>query len=169
VYGRKTPKVSAADIGASANLRTSFGLAEADRIQGDLTVENANGGVRATAIQGAANIRTSFSQVLVDGVGGKVDVDNSNGSIEVHVTPPKAGACAPVSLKNSFGPIRVFLPEEEATRSTPRTSFGKIRSELALTTSGTFTTEALQGKIGDGKCPLTLSDSNGNIEIQKAK
>ncbi len=162
-------EVSAADIGASANIRTSFGQAQADRIQGDLTVENANGGVRASEIQGAANIRTSFSQVLVNGVGGRVDVDNSNGSIEVHVTPAKGGACAPVSLKNSFGPIRVFLPEGGGYTVDARTSFGKIRSDLPLTTSGSISTEALQGKIGDGKCPLTLSDSNGNIEIQRAK
>jgi len=162
-------EVSAVDVGGSANLRTSFGQAEADRIQGDLTAENANGGVRASAIQGAANIRTSFSQVLVNGVGGRVDVDNSNGSIEVQVTPGKAGACAPVSLKTSFGPIRVFLPDGGGYAVDARTSFGKIRSELPLTTSGTFTTEALQGKIGDGKCPLTLSNSNGNIDIQKAK
>jgi len=161
-------EVSAADVTGPANLRTSFGLAEADRIQGDLTVENANGGVHATAIQGFANIRTSFSQVLVDGVGGRVDVDNSNGAIEVHVTPGKGGACSPISLKNSFGPIRVFLPESGSYAVDARTSFGRIRSELPLTVSGSPSTEVLQGKIGDGKCPLTLSDSNGNIEIQKS-
>lgn len=161
-------EVSAADIGGATNIRTSFGLAEADRIQGDLTVENGNGAVRASAIQGAANIRTSFSQVLVDGVGGRVDVDNSNGSIEVRVAAPKPGACAPISLKNSFGPIRVFLPEGAGYTVGARTSFGKIRSELPLTISGSPSTEILEGRIGDGKCPLTITDSNGNIEIQRA-
>lgn len=162
-------EVSASDIGGGANLRTSFGLAEADRIQGDLTVENGNGAVRASAIQGAANVRTSFSQVLLDGVGGRVDVDNSNGSIEVRVAAPGAGACAPISLKNSFGPIRVFLPEGAGYTVEARTSFGKIRSELPLTIAGSPSTEVLEGRIGDGKCSLTVSDSNGNIELQRAK
>lgn len=162
-------EVSASDIGGPANLRTSFGMAEADRIQGDLTVENSNGAVRASGIQGAASIRTSFAQVLLNGVGARVDVDNSNGSIEVHSSPSKAGACAPMSLKNSFGPIRVFLPDGVGYTVDARTSFGKIRSELPLTVSGSPSTENLEGRIGDGKCPLTIADSNGNIELQKAK
>jgi hypothetical protein len=61
------------------------------------------------------------------------------------------------------------VPEGAGYAVDARTSFGKIRSELPLTTSGSITTESLQGKIGDGKCPLTLSDSNGNIEIQRGK
>ena len=160
--------VTVADIGGAANLRTSFGLVEAERIQGDLTVENSNGGVRASTIQGAANIRTSFSQVLLDGVGGRVDVDNSNGSIEVRGLG-KAGACLPVSLRTSFGPIRVLLPENAGYSVDARTSFGKVKSELPLMASGSLTSESLIGKLGDGKCPLTLLDSNGSIELLKAK
>jgi hypothetical protein len=162
-------EVSASDVGGSADIRTSFGQAGADRIQGDLTVENANGGVRASAIQGFANVRTSFSQVLIDGVAGKVDVDNANGSIEVRVTPPKAGTCAPISLKNSFGPIRVSVPDGVGYTVEARTSFGKIRSDLPLTSTGSLTSQVLEGRIGDGKCRLTLTDSNGSIEIQRAK
>ena len=165
-------EVSASDVDGATDLRTSFGMAEADRIQGSLTVENANGAVRASAIQGAASVRTSFSQVLLNGIGGRVDVDNSNGSIEVHAAPAKAGACAPMSLKNSFGPIRVFLPEGAGYTVDASTSFGKLRTELPLTISdspSSPSSSSLQGRIGDGKCPLTIADSNGNIELQKAK
>ena len=81
--------------------------------------------------------------------------------------PP--GACAPVSLENSFGVIRVFLPEAAGYAVEGRTSFGRIKSELPLAISMGQQHESVSGRIGDGKCALTLNDTNGNIELLKAK
>jgi len=51
---------------------------------------------------------------------------------------------------------------------TARTSFGSIRSEMPLTASGTIGADSLNGRIGAGGCTLSLTDSNGNVEILKA-
>jgi hypothetical protein len=51
----------------------------------------------------------------------------------------------------------------------PAQSFGKVSSHVPLTISGSVSTDARSGKIGDGKCPLMLDDSNGNIEILRGK
>ena len=157
--------VSVTDAGGTMDVKTSFGLVEATRIQGDLIVENANGAVKGSGIKGKASIRTSFASAWLEGVGGSIEVDNANGSIEVRNLGGKAGACQPVSLKTSFAPIRVTLAEGSGWDVDARTSFGKIRSEMPLSVSG----DALSGKIGDGKCPLSLTDANGSIEILKAK
>ena len=48
-----------------------------------------------------------------------------------------------------------------------RTSFGRISTELPVGASGGVSGESLNGKIGDGRCELTVNNSNGNIDLLK--
>jgi DUF4097 and DUF4098 domain-containing protein YvlB len=150
-----------------AFLKTSFGLVQAASVAGSLEVENSNGAVHAADVKGPATVRTSFAAVVLSGVEGPVvDVRNQNGSVEVEGTAGRA--CTRVTLSTSFAPIRVRLPEGTGYDVTARTSFGSIRSEMPLTASGTIGADSLNGRIGAGGCALSLTDSNGNIEILKA-
>ena len=152
-----------------ANVRTSFGMVECVRIDGDLTVENANGVVRASDVKGGASVRTSFASVTLVGIAGRVRVDNQNGAIDARGLGSRKGSCQPVELKTSFSSIKVALPEDAGWNVDARTSFGRIQAELPITVQGSLSNESIQGKIGDGACPLTLSNNNGSIEILKAK
>ncbi len=76
-------------------------------------------------------------------------------------------ACQKILVRTSFAPIQVALLEGAAYSVTARTSFGKIQSEVPITATGTISEQSLTGKIGDGRCEMSLSDSNGNIEITK--
>lgn len=98
--------------------------------------------------------------------------------IRVHYKMAGSGAATPIvfvrgwtcdmtSWKIRFSSIRIALPEEAGWTVDARTSFGRIRADVPITVSGSLSTEAVQGKIGDGACPLTLSNSNGSIEILK--
>jgi len=160
--------VSLADVTGAASVRTTFGLVEATRVDGDLTVDDSNGAVRGSAVQGAAKVTTSFAPVELDGVAGRVDVDNQNGSVDVRGLAGGA-KCSPVTLKSSFGPIHIWLPEDAAYTVNAHTSFGKISTQLPLMTSGSPSSDTLTGRLGDGRCPLTLENSNGNVEIRKGR
>jgi hypothetical protein len=50
-----------------------------------------------------------------------------------------------------------------------RTSFGRINSEMPVAASGSLGGEALNGKIGDGRCTLTVTNNNGNIDLLRGK
>jgi DUF4097 and DUF4098 domain-containing protein YvlB len=122
------------------------------------------------AIHGAAAIRTSFGPVTLDGVGDSVDVENQNGSIEVHAADAKE--CRRTTLRTSFGTIRFVLPADPDYRVEARTSFGRIRSDVPISATdqeGGPSDSKLSGAIGSGRCPLTLTDSNGSIEIVRRK
>jgi hypothetical protein len=60
------------------------------------------------------------------------------------------------------------LAESGGYDLTARTSFGSIRSDLPVTASGSIGTDSLSGRVGAGGCAVSLTDSNGNIEILKA-
>jgi hypothetical protein len=89
-------------------------------------------------------------------------VRNQNGGVEVDAggTP-----CTRINLSTSFGSLRVRLADGVGYDISARTSFGSIRSEMPITTSGTVGEDTLSGKIGAGGCAVTLTDTNGSIEI----
>jgi len=150
-----------------AYVKTSFGLVQAAGVTGSLEVENSNGAVNAADVKGPVTVRTSFAAVVLARVEGPVvEVRNQNGAVDVEGTG--ARGCTRVTLVTSFAPIRVRLPEGVGYDVTARTSFGSIRSDMPITTSGSLGADSLSGRIGAGGCALSLTDNNGNIEILKA-
>jgi DUF4097 and DUF4098 domain-containing protein YvlB len=127
-------------------------------------VEDSNGAVKASALRSGANVKTSFAMVLLDGVGGSVDVENQNGGVEVSLLGQQ---CRTVTIRTSFSPVRVRVPDNASYAVAARTSFGKIRSDFPLTVSGEVSADSLSGTIGGGGCPMRLTDNNGSIEILK--
>jgi DUF4097 and DUF4098 domain-containing protein YvlB len=146
-------------------VKTSFGLAQAERV-GALTVDSANGAVRASAVKGATEIRTSFAPVVLTNVDGSVDVRNQNGSIEVSgFTARGPEGCYRMSLTTSFAPIRLTLPGGAGFNVSARTSFGKVQSGLPFTTTGALSADSLTGTIGGGGCEVTISNTSGDITL----
>ena len=158
--------ITLTDIGADAYAKTSFGSVLAERVNGNLTVENTNGSVTARSVKGGGSVKTSFSGVTLDGVGGRISVDNQNGAIAVTNSRPASG-CRDILLKTSFSSIRAQVPQGLGYYLTAHTSFGRISSELPVTSTGNIGGDTLNGTIGSGGCQLQLNDSNGSIEITK--
>jgi hypothetical protein len=102
----------------------------------------------------------------LDDIGGSITVDNQNGAVQVSSARGASG-CKNISLKTSFSTMLVRLPEEAGYQVNARTSFGHITSELPVTSTGVLSGDSLNGKIGNGACALSLTNSNGNIEILK--
>jgi hypothetical protein len=159
--------ITLADIGGDTFAKTSFGSVLAERISGNLTVENSNGSVTARTVKGDASVNTSFAGVTLESIGGRITVDNQNGAISVTAMRPASG-CRDISLKTSFSSIRVRVPDGVGYNLSARTSFGRISSELPVTSTGSIGGDSLNGTIGPGGCQLQLTNSNGSIEIAKA-
>ena len=123
--------------------------------------------MRDSDIKGAVSVRSSFGAVVLEGVQGKIEVDDQNGAVDVKGL--SGGGCQDVTAKTSFAPIRVAIPEGAGYTVTARTSFGKVRSDLPIASTGALSEEGITGKISDGRCRMSLTNNNGNIEIVKAK
>ena len=159
-------RISLNDVGGEAFVKTSFGSVNVQRVNGSLRVENSNGPVVANSISGDAAAKMSFGSVTLEDVAGSITVDNQNGAVMVSEART-SGGCKGVTAKTSFAPIQVRIGESGNYTVSARTSFGRINSELPITTSGQMGGDSLNGKIGNGGCTLSLTNSNGNIEILK--
>src|SRR4029077_19097091 len=146
--------------------KTSFGAIIAERINGNFVAEDSNGSVTARGVKGDAQVTTSFSGVNLDTIGGRITVDNQNGAIDVSAMRPASG-CRDIALKTSFSSIRVRIPDGIGYNLPARTSFGRISSDLPVTSTGSIGGDSLNGTIGQGGCKLQLTNSNGSIEITR--
>jgi hypothetical protein len=151
------------DVQGPVTVKTSFGLIAVERVRGAFTADNSNGGVEAADVRGAAQVNTSFGPVTLRDVEGAVNVRNQNGAVEV--TPlAQAGRCHNITVETSFSPIRVHLPQA-GYNVAARTSFGRIRTDVPITVTGSTGEGTLSGTIGAGGCSLQLTNANGDIQI----
>jgi hypothetical protein len=104
--------------------------------------------------------------VTLDDIGGAITVDNQNGAVVLSAAR-QSSSCQNITVKTSFSPIQVRLPESAGYNLTARTSFGRINSELPVTSTGQLGGDSLNGKIGNGGCTLSLTNANGSIDILK--
>lgn len=158
--------IEASNVTGDLYAKTSFGSVDLRGVKGNLTAQDTNGAISATGVTGDAGVQTSFGGVTLSGVGGKVRVDNQNGAIEVTTA---SDTCRDISLKTSFSHVIVRIPSSGGYKVSARTSFGKISSEMPITSTGTIGSDVLNGTIGNGACTLDLANSNGSIEIAKAR
>jgi hypothetical protein len=159
-------RVSLNDVGGEATVKTSFGSVDVQRVNGNLRIENSNGPVVATSVNGDATAKTSFASVTLEDVVGNITVDNQNGAVMLSEARRSSG-CKSIVAKSSFAPIQVRIADGSNYNVSARTSFGRISSELPITSSGQMGGDSLNGKIGNGGCTLSLTNANGNIEILK--
>jgi hypothetical protein len=155
--------VNVTNVGGDANIRNSFGLIHAENV-GSLNATNNNSAVKASGVRGNAAVNTSFGAVLLDGVSGAISVGNQNGAVDVTVS---SASCKPIDIRSSFSTIRLRLPERASYRVNAKTSFGKISSDFPLSVSNVNSPDSISGTIGSGQCPLTINNTNGNINILK--
>ncbi len=159
-------RISLSEISGDTFAKTSFGAVSVHHVTGTLTIDNSNGLVTASSVSGDVTAKTSFGPATLDDIGGSVTVDNQNGTVVLSAAR-QSTACKDIRIKTSFSPIQVHLPEGAGYNVSARTSFGRINSELSITTSGQIGGDSLNGKIGNGGCTLSLTNSNGSIDILK--
>jgi DUF4097 and DUF4098 domain-containing protein YvlB len=157
--------VSLRDVGGAAEVRNTFGRVEAQGLKAGLRVTTGNSGVRIADVRGPVSVTTTFGPVELRNVEGKIDVRNQNGAIDASLAG-RPGACHDIMLATTFSPLQVHLPAAGYTL-TAQTSFGKIRSDLPITATGTIGEGRLSGTIGGGGCALQLTNANGDIRILK--
>jgi hypothetical protein len=152
-------------VAESAIVETTFGGVDLREVKGGARVTAGNSSIRLAGIGGDAYAKTTFNGVTIADVAGPVTVENQNGSVTVEAR--RGPKCQPISLRTSFGPIRMTVPSGSGYNLTARTSFGRIHSDAEISVTGDVSPDALTGKIGGGGCELRLMGQNGNIDILK--
>lgn len=177
--------VDVTGVTGALEVRNRFGKVTVARVSNGVTVTNGNGPVQVTDSGGPGtirnsfgavtirgfhggplNVQSSFGAVMLEGISGPLQVENQNGVVDA--TSAARAACQPIVIRTSFSTLRVRLPNDASYQVSARTSFGRVHTDFPLTLSGSISNNDINGTIGSGRCPLTLTDTNGSIEILKS-
>ncbi len=163
---------------------TSFADIVAENITGELDLSTSYGDVKVSGCTSKLmKLDTSFNGIEVCDSKGDVQADTSYGSIKL-----ERNSQSKVRLNTSFGPIefdgsaadaalagefhtsygKVTLSgmDKFAGKIRLSTSYGKVKSELPITVSGTIGDDKLSGTVGEGSGDITVDNSFGDIVVK---
>jgi hypothetical protein len=151
-------------VSQSATVETSFGAVDLRNIKGAARVTTGNSPIRLSGIGGEVYAKASFNAVNIEDAAGPITVEGQNSAV---IAESRAGRCQPISLRTSFGLLRVTVPRGIGYNVTARTTFGRIHTDATnqITIGGDISPDVLNGRIGAGGCDLRLTGQNSNIDI----
>lgn len=129
---------------------------EISLVNGDLTIADVEGSVRASTVNG---------QLSASGLSNDVDLSTVNGTLQV--TFDRLDASASVKLQTVNGTVDVIIPKNVGLRVTASTVNGSIKNDLGLAVAKhDVVGSSLKGTVGDGGASLDVDAVNGTIRIR---
>lgn len=158
-------EIAARDIKGGATITTTFGGVTLERISGTVTVTGTNGNITLTGVDGETNVTSRFGRVVLRSIAGKLTANSSNGDIDASLAP---GGCHPVSLQSRFGRVLVLTAgggyAVDASASSGRIDVQSLTIPRPAPRAGG--PQRVTGQIGDGRCPMAVVTSRGDIVIR---
>jgi hypothetical protein len=125
----------------------------AHTVNGDVTVRDVTGEVRATTVNGDVDVSTR----------GVAEAKTVNGSIRAALG--RADWTGAMEFTTVNGGITVEVPDGFNARVEASTVNGSIETDFPITVQGKFGSRRLQGTIGTGGRDLELETVNGSIRL----
>ncbi len=151
-------------VGESATVETTFGSVDLRGVRGGAHVTTGNSPIKLTTIGGEIYAKSTFAAVTIADSPGPVTVEAQNGPVVVDAK--NGGGCKPITLRTTFGLLRVTIPGGVGYNLAAQTTFGRIHAQgVQISVTGDISRDSLNGKIGAGGCDLRLTAQNSNIDI----
>ncbi|KAB1194748.1 DUF4097 family beta strand repeat protein [Haloferax sp. MBLA0076] len=140
---------------------SSNGSIDVQGTTGDLEARTSNGSVTVRRLDGFAELTTSNGSITAFDVSGLDGVRTTNGSIEVDVRSIRDDT----SIETSNGSVAAALAGDLDAELVAQTATGSIDTSGLSLTGGDVSRTRVTGTLGDGGPTLTVSTSNGSIEL----
>jgi hypothetical protein len=145
------------DVKVEWTVKLPAGVAfDGNTVNGDVSVENLAGDVRASTVNGDVSVSTSAI----------AEASTVNGSIRVAMG--RADWTGTMKFSTVNGGITVDVPADLSAEIDAATVNGGIETDFPITVQGRFTSRRMHGTIGQGGRGLDLETVNGSIRLRKA-
>jgi DUF4097 and DUF4098 domain-containing protein YvlB len=147
----------------SLDVSTANGEVRVRGTEGMLNASTTNGDIDVTGVRGGADVRTTNGEIRIARVEGLVDALTTNGSVAAEIT--KLPADGKMELQTTNGNVALALPRDVHAEVEANTTNGRVSINYNVSMNGVITSKSIRGKIGGGGARITLSTTNGNIDV----
>ena len=155
--------VYASGLEGKQRYSTANGRIQVQESKGSLEAETLNGAIEIDGASGALEAQTKNGSIRIQNVRGRLQAKAMNGRVRASFSTPPDGE---VALNTKNGSVRLILPPHTHADVVARTANGSIATDFPLMVQGKIG-KKLEGKLGEGGPPITLSTVNGSIRISK--
>ena len=142
---------------------TTNGRIQVQGSKGSLEAETVNGAIEIDGASGVLEAQTKNGSIRIQNIRGRLQAKTTNGMVRASFSTPPDGE---VALNTKNGSVRLALPPLTHANVVARTANGSIATDFPLMVQGEIG-KKLEGKLGEGRPPITLSTVNGRIRISK--
>lgn len=147
---------------AGTELRTSNGPVVVNGApSGDIAAVSSNGGIALRGVEGYVTAKTSNGGITVEDCGGVAGLQTSNGPISAEISAVRGD----VTVSSSNGGIALRFAEGLNARVVATTSNGRVAVHDLPLRVGESTGTSVTGSLGDGGPTITVTTSNGGIDL----
>ena len=72
-----------------------------------------------------------------------------------------------MELRTTNGNVEAYFPNELKATLEAETTNGRVTVSYPLTTEGVMSSKSVRGKINGGGSAISLSTTNGNVEVRR--
>ncbi len=142
---------------------TTNGGIQVQGSQGSLEAETVNGAIEIDGASGVLEAQTKNGSIRIRNFRGRLQAKTTNGRVRASFSAPPDGE---VALNTKNGSVRLTLPSQTHANVLARTANGSIATDFPLMVQGEIG-KKLEGNLGEGGPPITISTVNGSIRISK--
>ena len=155
--------ITAKNVTGAMNVKSSDGTITAENITGSLIAKTSDGSITLRHVSGEVNAETSNGSIEIRDSSLLRQVKTSDGSIQADVLTTQTSDAA---FKTSDGSIKLYLAPELQAIFEMKTSDGKIKlHDVTLNVSEISGDKKIKGTFNSGGATMTLTTSDGNIEL----
>ena len=156
-------RVFASGLEGKQQYSSTNGKIQVHGSKGPLEAKTVNGSVEIDGASGAIEAQTKNGSIRTQNLQGRLRANTTNGRVRASFSMPPDGE---VVLNTTNGSVRLTLPVQTHANVVARTVNGSIATDFPLGVQGKIG-KKLEGKLGEGGPPITLSTVNGSIRISK--
>ncbi len=156
-------RVFASGLEGKQHYSSANGKIQVQGSKGSLEAETVNGAVEIDGASGVLEAQTKNGSIRTQNIRGRLRAKTTNGSIRASFATPPDGE---VAMNTTNGSVRLTLPAQTHANVVARTANGSIATDFPLIVQGKIG-KKIEGKLGEGGPPMTLSTVNGSIRISK--